>query len=147
MKNQTQFFRLCGKIVPSSSNIQNSFDTRLLTNSGSAFQIDANGSSITATLGISIEPISVVEEQIAALPLQASSAIPEHTSQITNNILKNLYNYVTSFSTPVPPYGAQIIGTGNSYMSTKTFQDWYDGFMRKVKMDPSIVLKSESDST
>src|ERR1044072_1660466 len=66
-------FRLRGTIVPSSSNIQNSFDTRLLTNSGSAFQIDANGSSITATLGISIEPISVVEEQIAALPLQASS--------------------------------------------------------------------------
>jgi len=55
-------FRLCGKIVPSSSNIQNSFDTRLLTNSGSAFQIDANVSSITATLGISIEPINVVEE-------------------------------------------------------------------------------------
>src|SRR5206468_3661711 len=100
----------------------------LLTNSGSAFQIDANGSSITATLGISIEPISVVEEQIAALPLQASSAIPEHTSQITNNILKNLYNYVTSFASSVTPLGAQKIGTGDLFISTKIFQDWYDGF-------------------
>ena len=55
-------FHLCGTIVPSSSNIQNSFDTRLLTNSGSAFQIDANVSLIMDTLGISIELINVVEE-------------------------------------------------------------------------------------
>ena len=55
-------FHLCRTIVPSLSNIQNSFGTRLLTNSGSAFQIDANVSSIMDTLGISIELINVVEE-------------------------------------------------------------------------------------
>jgi len=45
----------------------------------------------------------------------------------------------------VVPFGAQTIGTGNLYISTKVFQDWYDGFMRKITMDPNFVLKNESD--
>ena len=127
-------FRLRGSII--SSNISNPFATRSLA---------TNVSSITATLGISIEPINVVEEQIATLP-QSNAAVPENASQITLYILKNLYNYVTSFASSVVPFGAQKIGTGDLYLSTKVFQDWYDGFMRKVTMNPNIVLKNESDN-
>lgn len=94
-------------------------------------------------MGISIEPINVVEQQISSLPQQTNASIPDYTAQISANILKNLYNYVTSFATLIVPFDAQKIGIGNSYISTKIFQDWYDGFMRKVMMDPNIVLKNE----
>jgi hypothetical protein len=117
----------------------------LLTSGGESVQFGSNISSITATLGISIEPINVVEGQISSLPQQSNASIPEYTNQISTNILKNLYNYITSFATSMVPFEAQKIGIGNSYISTKVFQDWYDGFMRKVMMDPNIVLKNESD--
>ena len=81
---------------------------------------------------------------MAMLPSQPNATTPEYTSQIAINILKNLYNYVTSFASSLVPFDAQKIGTGNLYTSTKVFQDWYDGFMRKVMMDPNIVLKNEN---
>ncbi|RIA86979.1 hypothetical protein C1645_799871 [Glomus cerebriforme] len=134
-------FRLRGAIIPSSNVLSGSspFATRLLS--------DSRGETtpITATLGISIEPINIVEEQISALRSQSNATTSEHASQIAIKILKNLYNYVTSFASPIVPLDAQKIGIGNSYISTKIFQDWYDGFMRKVFMDPNIVLKNESD--
>lgn len=117
----------------------------MLTSGNDSAQFGANISSITATLGISIEPINVVEEQILSLPQQTNASIPEYTAKVSTNILKNLYNYVTSFATSTVPFDAQKIGIGNSYISAKVFQDWYDGFMRKAMMDPNIVLKSESD--
>lgn len=94
-------------------------------------------------MGISIEPINVVEQQISSLPQHTNASIPDQTAQISANILKNLYNYVTSFASSIVPFDSQKIGIGNSYISTKIFQDWYDGFMRKVMMDPNIVLKNE----
>ncbi|CAG8623518.1 10501_t:CDS:2 [Funneliformis caledonium] len=139
-------FRLRGAIIP--SNGQNpTFGTRLITGGEiGAFSSDSNVSSITATLGISIEPISVIEAQITNLSPQINATSSENISQISINILKNFYNYVTSFCASTIPFGAQKIGIGNSYISAKVFQDWYDGYMRKVKMDPSIVLKNESDT-
>ncbi|GBC08190.1 hypothetical protein RclHR1_07960006 [Rhizophagus clarus] len=135
-------FRLRGTTISSSS----AFGTRLLTSGINTTQFGANISSITATLGISIEPINVVEEQVLSLPQQINASIPEYTTQISTNVLKNLYNYATSFATSIVPFDAQKIGIGNSYISTKIFQDWYDGFTRKVMMDPNIVLKNESDT-
>ncbi|CAB4394717.1 DUF775-domain-containing protein [Rhizophagus irregularis] len=133
-------FRLRGSTIPSISG-SNAFSTRLLTSN--SVQFGANISTITATLGISIEPINVVEQQISSLPQHTNASIPDQTAQISANILKNLYNYVTSFATSIIPFDSQKIGIGNSYISTKIFQDWYDGFMRKVMMDPNIVLKNE----
>ncbi|CAI2179561.1 7162_t:CDS:2 [Funneliformis geosporum] len=71
-------FRLRGTIIPSSG--QNpTFGTRLITSG--AISLDSNVSSVTATLGISIEPISVIEAQIANLPPQINSASSESIGQ------------------------------------------------------------------
>ncbi|CAJ0910427.1 2958_t:CDS:2 [Entrophospora sp. SA101] len=109
---------------------------------------------LTATLGIAIEPISVVEAELATLPSSNSSntisatngTIPNFDliNQITMNILKNLYNYVTSFATTSIPFGSDAIGAGDFFLSLKSFQDWYDSYTRKVKMDPNKVLKGDN---
>ncbi|CAH1763207.1 20392_t:CDS:2 [Entrophospora sp. SA101] len=110
---------------------------------------------VTATLGIAIEPISIVEAELATLPpsnlsntnsATNSTTIPNFDliNQITMNILKNLYNYVTSFATTSIPFGSDAIGTGNSFLSLKLFQEWYDSYTRKVKMDPNMVLKEDN---
>ncbi|CAJ0837748.1 6497_t:CDS:2 [Entrophospora sp. SA101] len=65
-------------------------------------------------------------------------------NQITMNILKNLYNYVTSFATTSIPFGSDAIGAGDFFLSLKSFQDWYDSYTRKVKMDPNKVLKGDN---
>ncbi|CAG8619612.1 1851_t:CDS:2, partial [Acaulospora colombiana] len=143
-------FRLRGTAVPGvTSNVPSFGLPKLLPNYTEEMSMDDNdapsASPVTATLGISIEQIAMVESQIATLR-QTSNQQPSTTtevSQIPLNILKNLYNYVTSFATSSTPFNAQIIGTGNTYISIKVFQDWYDLFLRKVKADPNIVLKGD----
>ncbi|CAG8700368.1 8117_t:CDS:2, partial [Acaulospora morrowiae] len=142
-------FRLRGTVIPRTSSGFSFGSTKLLTSYNDEMSMDVNDASttgpITATVGISIEQIAMVESQIANFRQtnQQSSTNPEATSQISLNILKNLYNYVTSFATSSTPFNAQIIGTGNAFISIKVFQDWYDMFMRKVKVDPNIVLKGD----
>ncbi|CAG8488375.1 1938_t:CDS:2, partial [Scutellospora calospora] len=159
-------FRLRGSVIPGTTNAftsSNAFSfgsTKLLNYNTDDMSMDvnelssSNTTSVTATLGISIEPITMVESQIATLPQtsnqqQTSSfggITPELITQITQNTLRNLYNYVTSFATSSTPFGSQIIGTGNTFISAKVFQDWYDTFTRKVKVDPNMVLKDDSNS-
>ncbi|RIB10183.1 hypothetical protein C2G38_2132724 [Gigaspora rosea] len=127
-------FRLRGSVIPGTNTSSNAFSF--------------------ATVGISIEPIAMVDSQIATLPQtsnqpQTSSSggiTPELISQITQNTLRNLYNYATSFATSSTPFGSQIIGSGNTFISAKVFQDWYETFTRKVKIDPNIVLKDDNNS-
>ncbi|RHZ66985.1 hypothetical protein Glove_303g55 [Diversispora epigaea] len=145
-------FRLRGNVIPGTTlNTSNPFSSKLLNYNGDEMSMDvgstpSTSTSVTATLGISIEPISMVESQMSMLSnqnatmSQFSGVNPE---TIAFNILKNLYNYVTSFAQTSTPFGSHVIGSGNSFISVKVFQDWYDLFSRKIKMDPNIVLKRD----
>ncbi|KAI9190011.1 hypothetical protein H9P43_001444 [Blastocladiella emersonii ATCC 22665] len=72
-----------------------------------------------ANLGISVEPIDLVMQQLAALPSSRQSAMSmsggsggsasSALSQSTH-ILQNLYNYVTSFATTALPPMAHTVG-------------------------------------
>ncbi|KAF9117615.1 hypothetical protein BGW39_002005, partial [Mortierella sp. 14UC] len=85
---------------------------------------------ITATLGISIEPIDVVKSQIATLstssasttfnipsnalvPLSsvnsATTASPDSVAAIAQKVMSHLYNHVTSFATAVVPQGSTVL--------------------------------------
>ncbi|KAF0438086.1 DUF775-domain-containing protein [Gigaspora margarita] len=156
-------FRLRGSVIPGTNASSNAFSfgsNKLITNyntddmSMDVNELTSTTTSVTATVGISIEPIAMVDSQIATLPQtfnqpQTSSSggiTPELISQITQNTIRNLYNYATSFATSSTPFGSQIIGTGNTFISAKIFQDWYETFTRKVKIDPNIVLKDDNNS-
>ncbi|CAG8538470.1 6198_t:CDS:2 [Paraglomus brasilianum] len=157
-------FRLRGSMVPAlqSTTLSSSGFTyttpRLLPSSTEGMSMDLNemaaaanaSAPVMATLGISIESIDVVEAQMKTL--QSQFPTPSFTPSFDNlmsiaaNVLKNLYNYITSFSTSNLPFGAQILGdpAGNQFfLPMKVFQEWYGNFTRKIKVDPGFLLKNE----
>ncbi|KAJ1969461.1 hypothetical protein H4R34_006161 [Dimargaris verticillata] len=118
---------------------------------GAAMMEDAGatGGDKPATLGISIEPLATVEQQMARLQVAHADAGPISTSAnalvplrgptVTNDtmlgvlqkVMENLYNFVTSFvSSP----------TANT-IPLRAFEDWYTSTQRKLKMDPDFLRK------
>ncbi|KAF9336601.1 hypothetical protein BG006_008063 [Podila minutissima] len=110
-----------------------------------AMEGDSTGSGsspITATLGISMEPIDVVMSQISSMsstsssstttssmssitsnalvPLSAagSSSSPDSVAAMAQKVMSHLYNHVTSFATAVLPPGSTVLvptgGPGSS---------------------------------
>jgi len=103
---------------------------------------DDNGSSVAAasvpiTVGISIEPIAVVEQQMAAqrstalVPANKSNPVTQ-ASSVVPRLLENLYNYVMSFAGP----SSDVRGTSAS-VPIKVFQDWYENVQRRLRLDPN----------
>lgn len=105
--------------------------------------------STSATLGISIEPIAVVQQELSTLNQNAtiSSALVKpgmnvtQVGQMAGRILENLYNYVTSFTVQNLPMGAIPLGqlTENGYLPLKTFQTWYENLSRKLASNPNYL--------
>ncbi|KAJ1730265.1 hypothetical protein LPJ61_003105 [Coemansia biformis] len=117
---------------------------------GAAGADGAPGAS--AELGISIEPIQAVEQQVqqhappapqalvaassaaAGLPLQAARQLAERT-------LQSLYNYATSFATR-PDASMGLLGSGAAVqvLPVKVFDDWYRSFASKIQRDPAAAM-------
>ncbi|RCH83411.1 hypothetical protein CU098_003009, partial [Rhizopus stolonifer] len=109
--------------------------------------------STPATLGISIEPIQVVEQEIATLQsanmstaLMKTTANVSQVGQVAGKVLENLYNYVTSFTVQTMPVHAIPLGqlTENGYLPLKTFQTWYDNLSRKLATNPNYLDTEKS---
>ncbi|KAG0088710.1 hypothetical protein BGZ93_005245 [Podila epicladia] len=111
-----------------------------------AMEGDSTGSGsspITATLGISMEPIDVVMSQISSmsstssssttttssmssipsnalvpLSVAGSSSSPDSVAAVAQKVMSHLYNHVTSFATAVLPPGSTVLvptgGPGSS---------------------------------
>jgi hypothetical protein len=99
---------------------------------------------MVATLGISIEPIQVVEQELATLQSRGGALIKPGVSQVgqtAGRILENLYNYVTSFTVNDIPMGAIPLGqmTDQGYLPLKTFQAWYENLSRKLAANPNYL--------
>lgn len=103
--------------------------------------------STSATLGISIEPIAVVQQELSTIQQPSSSALVKpglNVSQVglmAERVLENLYNYVTSFTVQNVPINAIPIGqlTENGYLPLKTFQTWYENLSRKLAVNPNYL--------
>ncbi|RCH82213.1 hypothetical protein CU098_008588, partial [Rhizopus stolonifer] len=103
----------------------------------------------TVTLGISIEPIEVVQEQLTAIgqnqTIQNQVAIVKpnvtQVGEMAGRILENLYNYVASFTVQNIPVNSIPVGqlTENGYLSMKAFQTWYENLSRKLASNPRYL--------
>lgn len=109
--------------------------------------------STTATLGISIEPLAVVQQELATInqpsastALVKPSANISQVGQIAGRVLENLYNYVTSFTVQNIPLNSIPIGqlTENGYLPLKTFQTWYENLSRKLATNPKYLDEEKS---
>lgn len=111
----------------------------------------------TATLGISIEPIATVEQQLSTLsstglvkssPLGSQSSLVSisQVGQMASRVIENLYNYVTSFGVQDLPMDAITLGqiTERGYLPLPAFQKWYDNLSRKLANDPNYLSSVKS---
>ncbi|KAJ2711383.1 hypothetical protein H4R19_003272 [Coemansia spiralis] len=101
-----------------------------------------------AELGISIEPIQAVEQQIpppsqALVPAaQATGTLPLQTArQFAERALQNLYDYATSFATrPDATMGLLGSGAAVQVLPVKVFDDWFRSFTNKIQRDPAAAM-------
>jgi hypothetical protein len=109
--------------------------------------------STSATLGISIEPIAAVQQELSTIQQSTmSSALVRpgmNVSQVglmAERVLKNLYNYIASFSVQNLPVNAIPIGqlTENGYLPLKTFQTWYENLSRKLASNPHYLEEEKT---
>ena len=126
-----------------------------------------NGGGVAAPtvviLGISIEPLNVVQAALATIPPVVSAAAtlrPETFSLgggggaalvlagskpsaliVAQRIIKNAFNYLSSFAIKV-----QLPGQGmQDVIPLKSFQDWWVKFEKKVELNPGFLEKDELD--
>ncbi|KAI8342264.1 hypothetical protein BC941DRAFT_412292 [Chlamydoabsidia padenii] len=122
------------------------------------FRIRGTGQTIgqPATLGISIEPVATVEQQLTTLSstsLVKSNTIPysnpipmSEVGQMASRVIENLYNYVTSFAVQDMPMNGFALGdvTDHGYLPVKAFQTWYNNLSRKLANDPNYLSSDKS---
>ncbi|KAG9051393.1 hypothetical protein FS837_008490 [Tulasnella sp. UAMH 9824] len=96
---------------------------------------------ITATLGISIEPVDVVQAQVAAARSSAPSAQqpPGNTNLadpvvLAERIVKHLFNHLSSFEMQVGPQTVVPLGV---------IQRWYEALVHKLKAGGAGFLMND----
>ncbi|KAI9293650.1 DUF775-domain-containing protein, partial [Neoconidiobolus thromboides FSU 785] len=92
-----------------------------------------NGSGLSVvSLGISIEPLVLLEQQMAQHNTTLSIMKLETTTlPIVQNILTNLYNFITSFVS-----SSNDTSLSNTLIPLSAFQQWHDKLLNKLKLDP-----------
>ncbi|KAJ2816579.1 hypothetical protein GGI24_005682 [Coemansia furcata] len=101
---------------------------------------------VNAELGISIEPIQAVEQQLQQMRQQSggSNALVVAQQQQTPSMpvalqfaertLQSLFDYAMSFATrPDASMGAFGSGAAVQVLPVKAFEDWYNSFQRKIQ--------------
>jgi hypothetical protein len=99
-----------------------------------------DGTPVTATLGLSIEPLGAIATQISGLPTSgpANGPIrPADALALAERIVKHMMSYMNGFA----PSGAR----GDAAIPLALFQKWYESFLSKIKVaGVGFLERSES---
>ena len=117
---------------------------------------NGNGNAANIVIGISIEPVQSVEQQLAQLKAgQTSSSavaaaavtgselvrhVPGRPQQVTppkilaQRIIKNAFNFLSSFA---------IRQGGEDVVTMKRFQEWWTKFEKRLEIDPEYLEKEQ----
>jgi hypothetical protein len=90
-----------------------------------------------AILGISVEPLESVQAQVAALEgalVVKSSMGPPPTTVLARRIIKDAFNFLSSFATGSP---------SGDVVPLKSFQDWWVKFEKKIEYDPTFLERDD----
>jgi hypothetical protein len=116
-------FRLRGNFVSQSSSSQAAF-------SNPEQPTTAAPGGVTAVLGISIEPLPQILEQVSALPSAVPKPVPASSDGaiLAEKIIKHLFNYISGF----------VSGSGTSFspesmVPMSVIARWYESFLSKVR--------------
>lgn len=107
------------------------FRTGWATNNTLTSAINSPSSTITINLGVSIEPMSSV---------QNIGVIQNKTTHVAKKIALDLFNFMQSFDT-----GGG--GVGNLVVPRNIFDRWMSRFEAKSRVDPNFFMKSSDDES
>ncbi|KAL3768058.1 hypothetical protein ACHAW5_001445 [Stephanodiscus triporus] len=105
------------------------FRTGWATNEAIGAAIKHPSSNVTINLGVSIEPMSNVQNM---------GIIQDKTTHVAMKIAMDLFNYMQSFDTGVG-------GGGNMLVPKNVFDRWISRFEAKARVDPTFFMKSSDD--
>ena len=95
----------------------------------------------TVNLGISVEPMQNIEQQMIQLQNERQSnstalvkAGPT-TKVLAQRIIKHAFNFISGFSGTI---------AGQEVVPLKSFQDWWTKFERRIDNDPSFLEREEA---
>ncbi|KAJ0168770.1 Protein OPI10 [Colletotrichum tanaceti] len=113
------------------------------------FKINAGGNSNTCNvdpnngsvmIGVSVEPAESVFSRIRELSVNRSSqsgaASQPSTQLLAQNIIKNAFNFLASFSGTAGPGGVEVV-------PLKAFEEWWKKFESRVRSDPSFLERPQ----
>jgi hypothetical protein len=92
----------------------------------SNFAFNQTSISHVAQIGISVEPMSEINQQTPALGPSA-----EDFAAFALKTAENLFNYVSSFSRYIP-------GTSEQIVPLNSVQNWYQNYLRKIEINPNF---------
>jgi protein Hikeshi len=92
-------------------------------------QPTTGASGVTAVLGISIEPLPQIMEQVNSLPSAVSKPVPAPLDGVilAEKIVKHLFNYVSGFVSS----GTAL--SSESMVPMNVIARWYESFLSKVR--------------
>ncbi|GKT45511.1 protein OPI10 [Colletotrichum spaethianum] len=113
------------------------------------FKINAGGSANngggvpndgSVMIGVSVEPAESVFSRIQELTANRSSnsgtASQPSTQLLAQNIIKNAFNFLASFSGTAGPGGVEVV-------PLKAFEEWWKKFESRVRSDPSFLERTQ----
>jgi protein Hikeshi len=112
--------------------VRGSFGASQASQSSQELIISQAGGTI-AQLGIAIEPLADVTNQISNLP-SANKSVADPVV-LAESIGKHLVNYLSSF--------AEVAPGGQTYVPMNAVSRWYDSFMSKVRAGGISFLEKQ----
>ncbi|TBU41389.1 DUF775-domain-containing protein [Dichomitus squalens] len=91
---------------------------------------DTSPTSVTAVLGLSVEPLPQIAQEVAALPSAVARTTNSPAADATlmaERIVKNLFNFVTSFLGGAGAMGPEVM------IPLGMVAKWYENFLTKVR--------------
>ncbi|KAK2000651.1 hypothetical protein LX36DRAFT_654175 [Colletotrichum falcatum] len=107
---------------------------------GSTNSSDGDPNTGSVMIGVSVEPaesvFSRIQELSANRSSQSGAASRPSTQLLAQNIIKNAFNFLTSFSGTTGPDGVEVV-------PLKAFEEWWKKFESRVRSDPSFLERTQ----
>ncbi|XP_014487927.1 PREDICTED: protein OPI10 homolog [Dinoponera quadriceps] len=84
-----------------------------------------------AQIGVSVEPLAVIEQQAATL----ATIMTNNSIEFAEKMLTNFMNYVTSF---LVTQAQVVLNPTENFVPLSSVQGWYETFQRRLQQNPKF---------
>uniref|UniRef100_A0A0R3WIT0 DUF775 domain-containing protein n=1 Tax=Hydatigena taeniaeformis TaxID=6205 RepID=A0A0R3WIT0_HYDTA len=94
----------------------------------------SSGNSVTAQVGISLEPLAELVGQTSAIGNSSNSGSMDDNMRFTQFAAENLFHFVAGCAQEVP-------GSSEAYVPMSSIKRWFETIRRKLSLDPNFWKK------